>query len=107
MGGDELIDHIDRNPLNNRRNNLRFVTPSQNSINRGISVVNTSGFIGVIWRGRRSAWEARVKINRKIIYLGQFKNKHDAIVARLKGELKYFGVEFAPQRHLFEEYNIF
>ena len=33
-------------------------------------------------------------------------NKHDAIIARLKAELEYYGINFAPQRHLFEEYGI-
>ena len=35
-----------------------------------------------------------------------FKTKEVAIISRLKAELKYFGKEFAPQRHLFEEYGI-
>ena len=42
----------------------------------------------------------------KEINLGYFDNIEDAVKARLEGELKYFGAEFAPQRHLFEQYGI-
>lgn len=37
---------------------------------------------------------------------GSYKDKKDALVARLKAERELFGVEFAPQRHLFKEYGI-
>ncbi|MCH7686587.1 MAG: HNH endonuclease [Planctomycetes bacterium] len=40
-------DHINRNRLDNRDENLRFVTFSQNQINKGLSTRNTSGFKGV------------------------------------------------------------
>jgi hypothetical protein len=44
-------------------------------------------------------------IDAKQIHLGMFENKEDAIKARLEAEAKYFG-DFAPQRHLFEQYKI-
>lgn len=44
-------------------------------------------------------------MNNKTKYLGSFKNKEGAIKARLEAEAKYFG-EFAPQKHLFEQYGI-
>ncbi len=67
---------------------------------------NISGVIGVGWHKRTSKWRARIKVNQQDYNLGSFENKNDAIVARLKAELKYYGAEFAPQRHLFEEYGI-
>lgn len=51
-------------------------------------------------------WTVRINTGEKYAYLGRFDNKEDAIVARLRGELKYFGIEFSPQRDLFEEYGI-
>ena len=39
------------------------------------------------------------------MFLGHFDNKDDAIRARLNAEVKYFG-EFAPQKHLYEQYGI-
>lgn len=49
---------------------------------------------------------AQIKYNYKRIFLGYYDDIEDAIRARLKAELKYFGKEFAPQRHLFKEYGI-
>ena len=66
---------------------------------------NTSGFIGVDWVKRRQGWRARIKVEKKEISLGIFANQKDAIKARLMAEKKYFG-DFAPQRHLFDEYGI-
>lgn len=103
--GKNDIDHIDRNPMNNRRSNLREATRSQQGMNRKKQNNNTSGFIGVYWNKREGKWMAALKINGKSKHLGYFSNKHDALIARLKAELKFFG-NFAPQRHLFEEYNI-
>ena len=103
--GCKLYDHIDRNPLNNQKNNLRPATSSENSRNSSLSRRNTSGIIGVSWVKDRNKWVAQVSINNKNSNLGRFINKEDAIKARLAAELKYYG-EFAPQRHLFEQYGI-
>lgn len=98
-------DHKDRNPLNNRRSNLRKATSSQQCMNRNKFENNTSGFIGVSWRKREEKWCSYIQINKKTISLGYYKDKKDAIIARLKAEKKYYG-EFSPQRHLFKEYGI-
>lgn len=99
-------DHINRNPFDNRKSNLRPATAQENAINRSIQSNNTSGFIGVYFAKNIQEWVAQIKINNQSIRLGAFVKKEDAIRARLYGELKYFGSEFAPQRHLFAEYNI-
>lgn len=98
-------DHIDRNELNNLESNLRLCTKSQNAQNISISVRNKSGVIGVWWMEKDSAWGANIQVNNKRHYLGSFADKNDAIVARLKAEKEYCK-EFAPQKHLFEEYGI-
>lgn len=98
-------DHIDRNELNNRKHNLRPATTLENSRNKNKSIKNTSGITGVSFISSSKKWRARVSVNRKEIFLGNFTNKEDAIKARLEAEAKYYK-EFAPQRHLFEEYNI-
>lgn len=100
------IDHIDRNKLNNKKENLREISHRFNSINTKIPKNNTSGFIGITWDKEAGKWQAFLSTSNKRKNLGRFLNKEDAIVARLEAELKYFGEEFAPQRHLFEEYGI-
>ena len=101
----EVIDHKDRNPSNNHKSNLRFCTAQENSRNVSLSSRNSSGFLGVYWKEKKKHWEASIKIDGKDKYLGSFKNKDDAIKARLLGEKEYYG-EFAPQRNLFEQYGI-
>lgn len=104
--GFKKYDHINRNPLDNRKENFREANQKENARNRSIPKNNTSGIIGVHWCTKTEKWIAQIRVNNSLIYLGSFKNKEDAIVVRLKAELKYWGVEFAPQRHLFEEYGI-
>jgi hypothetical protein len=101
----KYVDHIDRNPFNNRKENLRFAAHIDNSKNRSKRSDNKSGVIGVRWFERTSKWVVRIIVNKKQKHIGYFENKEDAIRARLKAEKEYFG-EFAPQRHLFEKYNI-
>ena len=98
-------DHIDRNPLNNRRSNLRQATASQQNMNQGKQSNNTSGVIGVCWHKDRNKWNAFISISGKRKHLGYFLNKDDAICTRLKAEKEYYG-EFAPQKHLYTQYGI-
>ena len=101
----KYYDHADRNPLNNRKYNLRSATNVENSTNKRLTSRNKSGFVGVHYDNERNAWVAFVSINKKCVKIGRFRDKEDAIRARLEAEAKYYG-EFAPQRHLFEEYGI-
>lgn len=103
--GYKNYDHIDRNPLNNRKSNLRECTQQENSRNRGKQSNNTSGYIGVFWHKRRQKWQAYVTIDRKQKVIGFYDDKQEAIKARLKAEQMYYG-EFAPQKHLFKQYGI-
>ncbi len=98
------IDHINHDVKDNRKQNLRLCTNQENSRNKSIARSNT-GYIGVSYVKRDNVYQASIKVNYKKINLGQSKNMLDALKARLEAEKKYFG-EFAPQRHLFEEYGI-
>ena len=103
--GFKWYDHHNRNKRDNRRCNLIPCTQQENIRNSSIRQNNTSGFIGVYLNKSSNKWMAQITINYKTKSLGRFLNKEDAIKARLKAEKQYFG-EFAPQRHLFEEYGI-
>ena len=89
--GDNQIDHINGNRLDNRKNNLRIVTSQQNSMNAAVRSDNTSGATGVFWYKTRSKWRVQIVINGKAIHLGYFNNFEDAVKARKDAEEKYFG----------------
>lgn len=102
-----LIDH--KNTLekfDNRKSNLRVATRQQNMFNSQLAKNNASGFTGVYWSKKDKSWYSQIKYSERITHLGYTKTKEQAIIQRLEAELKYFGVDFAPQRHLFKEYNI-
>ena len=98
-------DHIDRNPLNCRRSNLRIATQRQNTMNRSKMKNNTSGITGVVWNKRDEMWIAFINIDGKKKILGKFKSKKHAIRVRLIAEMLYYR-EFAPQQHLYTEYGL-
>lgn len=101
-----IIDHIDRDKLNNRKNNLRIVTNQENSFNQSLRHTNKSGVMGVLWSDDRKKWIARIKHNYTNHTLGYYDSFDIAVRRRLEAEIEYFGAEFAPQRNLFEKYGI-
>lgn len=90
-----VIDHINRNPLDNRKCNLRLCTQQQNSWNKGISPKNKVGYRGVYFNTRDNKWISQISVNRKNKILGKFDSPEDAYDARLIAEKEMFG-EFAP-----------
>ena len=60
-----VIDHINGNPLDNQRANLRLVTYQQNCMNRRVRRTNTTGFKGVTWHKKNGYWTASIKVNGK------------------------------------------
>ncbi len=88
-----VVDHINRNPLDNRKCNLRICTPLQNSWNKIHSRFKTEhrGIIKL-----KNEWVVRICVNYEIITIGRYKNFEDAVDARLKAEKFYFG-EFTPK----------
>lgn len=89
-----LVDHIDRDGLNNRRDNLRYATHSQNMANRATMASNTSGYKGVTWRAQRNKWIAKIMLDGHSKYLGHFDNPTDAAIAYNLAAIRYHG-EFA------------
>lgn len=84
---DSIIDHINCNPLDNQKSNLRIVTKSQNALNRQKpSKRNKSGTIGVhqIWNG---TWQASARVEGATRHLGTFKTLDEAVKARRAFEL--------------------
>lgn len=87
---DEQVDHINRNRLDNRRENLRIVTPHQQRFNMSKPKNNTSGYKGVSWSEERKKWVAQIQINGKNVPLGRYIDIAEAINARKEAERRYF-----------------
>ncbi len=85
----KLVDHINHDKLDNRKQNLRLCNDRENARNKRPS--GKSGVCGVYWDKSRNKWQSHIKINNRSIFLGRFEKKQDAIEARKKSELKYFG----------------
>ena len=76
--GDDVIDHINGDPFDNRWCNLRRCTIAQNQMNRGLNVNSTSGCKGVSWITRTMRWRATIGYKGKIHFLGEYETADEA-----------------------------
>jgi len=88
------VDHINHDILDNRRENVRIATRSQNSVNRGPKPGSTSIYKGVFWHRRDERWQAKLGVNGKSLDLGQFADEAQAAKAYDAAAHSAFG-EFA------------
>lgn len=86
-----VVDHINGNTFDNRKQNLRICTISDNNKNHKICSTNKSGTTGVYFDKQNNKWSAQIYINGKVKRLGRFADKEDAINIRKEAEKKYFG----------------
>ena len=94
------VDHINGNTLDNRKENLRVCTRSQNMMNRGKQNNNKSGYKGVSYMKKKDPnyeypkpWRAQIKCptNQKVIHLGCYKYPEQAARAYDKKAIELFG----------------
>lgn len=85
------IDHINHNGLDNRRENLRLATHSQNQGNQQIHGRGASRFRGVVWNKRKGKWQAQAKLGGSYKYLGLFDDEELAAKAVDTALLNHYG----------------
>ena len=90
------VDHIDRNPLNNVRSNLRLCSRTQNQQNRGVFKNNKCGYKGVYFDSRKQRWRARITVNKRRISLGSYESKEEAAKAYDAAAITHFKEFAAP-----------
>ncbi len=94
---DYEIDHIDGNRMNNKIDNLRLATRSENGWNITKAGANSaSGIRGVSWDKRRSKWESKIHVGGHKKFLGYFNSVSEAEEAYIAARFKYHG-EFVPK----------
>ena len=84
------VDHIDRDPLNQKWSNLRDVSASVNSRNKSAQArIKGQGYPGVNFRRQEGVWCARIGYNGKQMSLGYHKTLLDAVAARKRAEREF------------------
>ena len=89
-----VVDHINRNTLDNRRSNLRTVTHAENLRNTGIISNNTTGYKGICFCKKEKKFKPKISVNLKTINRGSYIKIEDAVNARKEAELKYWGKNY-------------
>lgn len=90
----ETVDHINCVRTDNRFENLREASLSQNNCNTPIRTDNTSGFKGVYWHKQNQKWIATIGHKKKVRYLGSFDTAERAHEAYCLAAVAAFGEYF-------------
>lgn len=93
---DLMVDHRDTDKSNNRAQNLRLATDSQNKANRPLMSTNTSGYKGVSLNRRSGKYVAKIGsgVGSRSIPLGSYRDPLDAHMAYVNAAIRQYG-EFA------------
>lgn len=90
----EQVDHKDHNGLNNKRDNLRLCSSSENNYNKAPATNNSTGYKGVHYYKKRNNFQVNIMVGKKRIHGGYFEKVEDAAKKYNELALKYHG-EFA------------
>ena len=83
------IDHINGDRSDNRIANLREATAQENSRNRRLRAVNSSGHNGICWEPQTRRWRVRIKDGGRDVHIGYFHDLSEAVEARQKANSKF------------------
>ncbi len=99
----QFVDHINGNPYDVRKDNLRFCTSAQNGQNRGLPSLNTSGHKGVCWDVSKQKWHVQIASEGKCAYAKRFDTFEEAVeahereIVRIHG--KFARLEWEDRQH--------
>lgn len=87
-----IVDHINRDPLNNTQANLRVCSRRQNARNCVIlRKNNTSGYKGICFNKLRKKWQVNLKVNNRQTTIGYFESKEEAAACYDIEAVKHYG----------------
>jgi len=86
-----VIDHINGNPFDNRLENLRMVTHTENCRNARSHTTNKTGLKGIAWDKKNEKWQTEIRTPVGRVFLGRHKTKGGAALAYAKASLRYHG----------------
>ena len=88
----EIVDHINGNPLDNRKCNLRVCSQNQNMMNQQKRKNTSSKFKGCSWAKNKSKWCVHIQINKKIKHIGYYNSEEEGAISYDKAAIKYYGI---------------
>lgn len=95
-----VVDHINGNPLDNRKVNLRICSQGKNILNKSFTSNNTSGFIGVSYRRDRNKYDPEIRFNGNRCHLGYTTTLEEAVYKRYIAEELVFKDFVNQKEHL-------
>jgi len=87
----QVVDHIDGDGLNNRKENLQICSTQQNQLKKRMQKNNTSGYRGVTWYENYNKWLSQIYYDNQRHHLGYFLTKEEAALAYNKKAEELFG----------------
>lgn len=100
----EIVDHINGNKLDNRKENLRIVTPYQNSLNVKKKDGASSQYKGVAFSKDMNLWKSSIRVKGKGVHIGYFSNEVACALAYNEYAIKHFG-EYAKINNIDSDIN--
>lgn len=97
---DTIVDHINGDTFDNRKQNLRICSQQENLLNQSSMITNTNGFIGISFESQRNKYSAEIRKGYVRCHLGRFDTLKEAVYARYLAEGMVFQDFCNEQEHL-------